>query len=999
MFSLFISKFNEIAAHSSDPRIRELFLNIKNRPKVHDTLTSLINTVTLLYPYDWDELCNAMAATDQAAVEALRTLLNEAISRIFGMYAEKRHISPELGRLAYEFEAQAETKGRLKYLLFMLTEFRNETPWRVVERGPLRPLYHPLLLEGTVLFGTNRSADPDASFNGQYKRDILRDSMDFCLLHPDGSQKAVYSKPHNEIVRIVDVYKNIGCDINPALNDAFERFFSQSGGGQDHATAFSSVSLLSMFFSEHFFLSLNNNRKVVVTLTEGDPHTINIELGINVFHVRKKANEADVIAPAEIPLFEFLVKTNISILDGMRYEVLFFTRDNTQEKIFDTILDGYMDPRTDLNRKFYYAALVGNGNFMQEHYAAVALGRTPIKYPRGNEASEPNQTVTPLHYLFSNGHVWAFKQFVSTHFKDPYLNDSYGRLKDKKSKKRIEIYHQLWKELTAKDIRGNTPLHYAAMRGHFKLIEFIDTLYFRNFGYRGYCAQLEQCNNDGNTALHLAAQNGHKKIVYFLMDIYQKINVEIYPNNNSFRPAHLAARNGHLLRRLTKSMDPIHLLALKPSTTAQELTEFLHANPLCITKMTQFGETALHLAARNNLEVFQILFECRPDLLGVVDNDGNTPLHSAVRAGDVAIVRFILQNSAPEFNIFAKNKIAKSALEIAASREDTPCIKALYGHHIHRKVRDRFLLLESKRPALLNLPDAMVRLDLQPVESPLLGSNTARPEIMADVLRMAPEIKDQVTALLNCDKCIGFDLDAIEQRVSAWFPNMELYNLGWIVPTPGFIRENENTCTVYIVLRVDIIKPRVDSRGLLQGAFYNMPTFNGVYSPVFAVSFAHTFALDEQTRMLTTQTSAVLVDYTYRRYFSRELEASFFDIPEPDILTREAQIDACFKNANQHQLPRTLERFQLSETDLLQRITPEQIQQALQAARERYDESSYNYFMRLRDIQKRTSRQVDGDDPRQHSVRSTAAARVFARHVQPPESGPMRAGHTLQPSS
>ena len=79
---------------------------------------------------------------------------------------------------------------------------------------------------------------------------------------------------------------------------------------------------------------------------------------------------------------------------------------------------------------------------------------------------------------------------------------------------------------------GWTPLHYAAMYGHFQIcLNILRAVKDRN-----------PMNNSGETPLHFAASNGHLDIYKLIMEKVMDINPK---DNFGWTPLHHAAKNGH----------------------------------------------------------------------------------------------------------------------------------------------------------------------------------------------------------------------------------------------------------------------------------------------------------------------------------------------------------------------------------------------------------------------------------------------------------------------
>eukprot|EP00397_Hematodinium_sp_SG-2012_P005553 GEMP01005573.1.p1 GENE.GEMP01005573.1~~GEMP01005573.1.p1 ORF type:complete len:702 (+),score=137.77 GEMP01005573.1:161-2107(+) len=166
---------------------------------------------------------------------------------------------------------------------------------------------------------------------------------------------------------------------------------------------------------------------------------------------------------------------------------------------------------------------------------------------------------------------------------------------------------------TILDERKNTPLHYAAYVGAY---EAVVTLV-------GYVTEVDDANEDGYTPFLFAVWSGHCNICKFLLD--KRANLH-----------HLTCSQDHA----------IHIAARDEHCTVVDL--LISRNCDLETIRTKTGKTALHCACStpNNMQMLQLLLMWCTSLVFIKDIYGNSPLHVAVQAQSVNMVRLLLMKQA-----------------------------------------------------------------------------------------------------------------------------------------------------------------------------------------------------------------------------------------------------------------------------------------------------------------------------------------------------------------
>lgn len=169
----------------------------------------------------------------------------------------------------------------------------------------------------------------------------------------------------------------------------------------------------------------------------------------------------------------------------------------------------------------------------------------------------------------------------------------------------------------------NEALSYAAIEGHWKVISIM----------LNYTSTQNPIDSNGNTALHLSCKKGHTKIVGRLIDL-GKFDVE-FRTKLGLTSLHIAAEEGHA-SVVTELIQRGANIDCQKSNTDGEQTN---------------GEKAIHVAARNGKDLVVAALQDFKDMSADQDQDGNTPVMLAARAGHTSVLKLLLstaRNKTPE---------------------------------------------------------------------------------------------------------------------------------------------------------------------------------------------------------------------------------------------------------------------------------------------------------------------------------------------------------------
>jgi ankyrin repeat protein len=205
------------------------------------------------------------------------------------------------------------------------------------------------------------------------------------------------------------------------------------------------------------------------------------------------------------------------------------------------------------------------------------------------------------------------------------------------------VVELLWKK-GGKQVSGqpcgdfqDKPIHSAAYFDH---PETIETLI--NLG-----ASIHERQNTEETALHIACQHGRPMVARKLLDLGADPTLcEI----DDMTPLHFAARNGHvkiipdLLEKQRRKRNLPAFLAMRCKPDGDTA---LHKAALCGLRFEPYyyPYSPVRAAVRDStyLECFELLYKAGASI-SAVNNAGETPLHLASTAGNLLLVKFILNH-------------------------------------------------------------------------------------------------------------------------------------------------------------------------------------------------------------------------------------------------------------------------------------------------------------------------------------------------------------------
>jgi ankyrin repeat protein len=214
------------------------------------------------------------------------------------------------------------------------------------------------------------------------------------------------------------------------------------------------------------------------------------------------------------------------------------------------------------------------------------------------------------------------------------------------AQKSIEVFNHILsitKEYNFKDQNGETPLHWAVMRGTFHIVDAIIKCYKQND------IDLDERSNQGLTAFHLAIIKQDKNICDLLYDSGVDVNIL---DNQGNSVVHLISAIGDLkwLKYIVKHYNvnsyqkngngntPFVVAILNERINI--VTYFIEKIPNLNWKNKQ-GQTALHAAVfASQFEIIEMLLTHKADI-SVKDMNNLTPYHYAYMEKKTEIIKLI----------------------------------------------------------------------------------------------------------------------------------------------------------------------------------------------------------------------------------------------------------------------------------------------------------------------------------------------------------------------
>ncbi|MGL4985577.1 MAG: ankyrin repeat domain-containing protein [Treponemataceae bacterium] len=295
------------------------------------------------------------------------------------------------------------------------------------------------------------------------------------------------------------------------------------------------------------------------------------------------------------------------------------------------------------------------------------------------------------------------------------------------------------KNISSRNLLGNTPLHVAAEQGVSKA--FLDYLYSCG-------AKVDARNVYGNTPLYIAVQNNRKDIG---LSLIAKGADVFYNNSKGYSPLRLAFERGKETSdwiansTVLKARDNLGNSALHHAATWQfnNAVSLLIERKISIDAKNGNGETALFSATRvNSPSIISLLIKAKADK-NARDLLGNTPMHVAAL--------FLAESAAKELiasgaNINAQNLVGKTPLGEAVRNGLKPMITLFVENDANVNAVDgngRTALMDAVENKMHDIVSLLFRYGADGALQDTYGQNIYHQSIALKDLQMLQIIKSK----------------------------------------------------------------------------------------------------------------------------------------------------------------------------------------------------------------------------------------------------------------
>ncbi|GHM58178.1 MAG: hypothetical protein sL5_06130 [Candidatus Mesenet longicola] len=286
---------------------------------------------------------------------------------------------------------------------------------------------------------------------------------------------------------------------------------------------------------------------------------------------------------------------------------------------------------------------------------------------------------TPLHYASLKGHL-----------------------------KVVEYFIENGADSKAKDLFGGTPVHVASWNGHLEVVKYFienradletkdssDRTLLHYASLNGHLdvvkflakngADLEAKDNDGRTPLHYASLNDYIKVVDYLIKNWASLKAKDKDGNTSLD---LANQKGYvnIVEFLKQAQLDRELLTAAKNSNLDKVKDLIKDGASLEAK-DWHGRTSLHHASLNgNLDMVEYLIK-KNATLDAQNLYGSTPVHDASRNGQLKVVKYLIENKA-DFEV--KDKYDRTPLHDASLSGHLNIVEYLVEKGAILEIKDKY---------------------------------------------------------------------------------------------------------------------------------------------------------------------------------------------------------------------------------------------------------------------------------------------------------------------
>ncbi|XGA08445.1 MAG: ankyrin repeat domain-containing protein [Wolbachia endosymbiont of Xenopsylla cheopis] len=286
---------------------------------------------------------------------------------------------------------------------------------------------------------------------------------------------------------------------------------------------------------------------------------------------------------------------------------------------------------------------------------------------------------TPLHYASLKGHLKVVEYFIE--------NGSDSK---------------------AKDLFGGTPVHVASLNGRLEVVKYFienradletkdssDRTLLHYASLNGHLdvvkflakngADLEAKDNDGRTPLHYASLNDYIRVVDYLIKNWASLKAKDKDGNTSLD---LANQKGYvnIVEFLKQAQLDRELLTAAKNSNLDKVKDLIKDGASLEAK-DWHGRTSLHHASLNgNLDMVEYLIR-QNVTLDVQNLYGSTPVHDASWSGHLKVVEYLIENKA-DFEV--EDKYDRTPLHDASLSGHLNIVEYLVEKGAILEVKDKY---------------------------------------------------------------------------------------------------------------------------------------------------------------------------------------------------------------------------------------------------------------------------------------------------------------------
>ncbi len=239
------------------------------------------------------------------------------------------------------------------------------------------------------------------------------------------------------------------------------------------------------------------------------------------------------------------------------------------------------------------------------------------------------------------------------------------------------------KQAVTTDEAGDSPLHIIAKNGDLSAFEPLLSSWVENG--ENVVDKLNAKNKKGETALHWAAMRGYKDLCALLLDLGAALDVfdehQLSPMQGAIREnkeeiVELFLERGARVDEKNEEWS-IGIQSAAAEGHVRLVEKFIQKKLDDPKRKTSFGRTALHLAAREgHSEVVSLLLEYEHFINDPCTQFGNAPLHYAAANGHVVIVNILLAMGA---SCSVENNARQTPQQLAAVCDQAEVFEVFCG--------------------------------------------------------------------------------------------------------------------------------------------------------------------------------------------------------------------------------------------------------------------------------------------------------------------------------